>query len=152
MVFQELSGIPIICNPLTLLEGAAERGLYKGSLKGLTSFERQRAVEYIDAGSKLERIEEGTTKTADFVIDSKKVEFRALTEDTLNANTVVEQLKDATKKEGVQVIDLDIRKPGGPVKDTDNIVDRFKGTDKGKAFKGDVRVATRDGLKKYKVY
>lgn len=113
----------------------AEWGLYKGSLKGLSPFERQRAAEYIADGSKLERIEEGTTKTADFIIDGKVTEFKALQSDKLVPNTAVGALQDATEKEGVQVIDLDIRKPGGSVKDADAIYDRFKGTAKGKAFK-----------------
>ena len=82
----------------------AEWGLYKGSLKGLSPFERQRAAEYIADGSKLERIEEGTTKTADFIIDGKVTEFKALQSDKLVPNTAVGALQDATEKEGVQVL------------------------------------------------
>ena len=149
-VLQELTNIPIISNPLELLEGATQRGLFKGTWKGMQSWERQRAAEYIADGSKLERIEVGTGKTADFVVDGKKIEFKSLQGSTLNENTAVTRLQEATKKEGVQIIDLDIRAPGGSEKDAKGIFERFKGTQQGKAFKGEVRIATHDGLLKYK--
>lgn len=143
---QEVTGIPVITDPFDIIQQGIKKGTFKAATDKLTSSERKRAAEYLSNGSTLEQIERGANKTADVLLDGKKIEFKALHGDKLNVNTGVKRLQDATKKDGVEIIDLDIRNVGGNKDNAKEIYDRFKGTDAGKTFEGEVRIATEDGL------
>ena len=112
---------------------------------------KKRVAEYLADGNTLEQIERGTGKTADFLLNGKVAEFKALQGDKfkLNINTGIKRLQEATKKDGVEIIDLDIRGVNGNKGNAKEIYDRFKGTEAGKSFKGEVRIATDDGLITY---
>ncbi|WP_308694211.1 RHS repeat-associated core domain-containing protein, partial [Winogradskyella haliclonae] len=143
--FESITSIPVILDPVDVIQNFTKKGLFKGGEK-MASHEKKRVAEYLEDGSSVSQIKRTDTKTADFEIDGKITEFKALTGEKLNINTGVTRLKDATKKEGVEVIDLDIRAVGGTKANAQDIYDRFKGTDAGKSFKGQVRIATDDGL------
>ena len=145
-VIERVTGIPVIANPIDVIEFAAKKGVYKGLKKFANEFEKRRIAESLADGKKIEQIERGIGKTAGVIEDGKVVEFKALTERLLNPNTAISKLKDATKKEGVEILDLDIRFPGGSKADAQNIFTRFSGTKERKAFKGEVRIATDEGL------
>ena len=150
-VFENITGIPAIVNPMDVLQKGVGK-LFKGSLKKLKSFERQRAAEYMSQGKFVERIDEAPNvePRCDFIIDGKYTEFKALDNLEYNASTALTKLQDATMKTNVQVIDLDIRKPGGTPQNARDLYARFLGTTEGKAFQGEVRIATSDGLLTFK--
>ncbi len=143
--FESITGIPVITDPVDIIQTATKKGLFKGLTK-MESHEKTRVAELLADGSTVKQIKRSDTPTADFEIDGKIVEFKALTGDKLNINTAITRLKSGTKKDGVEIIDLDIRKVGGNKGNAQEIYERFKGTDAGKSFKGQVRIATKDGL------
>lgn len=147
--FQNVTGIPLVVSPMDMLRAARKGSKFIGNLADLKPHERQRAAEYLQGGSVLERTDIPGTGGADFRIDGKLSEFKSLQGESVNHTTGLGRLQEATKKPGVQVIDLDIRTPGGTSNDATTIYDRFSGTDQGKSFLGgggEVRIATQDGL------
>lgn len=72
--------------------------------------------------------------------------------DAVNHSTAVTRLQAGAGKEGVQVIDLDMRPANGTASDARSVYDRFAGSPKGKSFLeggGQVRIATSDGVLTY---
>ncbi|HMR29270.1 MAG TPA: hypothetical protein PKE21_17465 [Flavobacteriales bacterium] len=152
--FTNLTGIPFVDprNALRSIQMAATGGRFKGNWAGMEAHERQRSAEYLEGGSALERTDVPGTGGADFRIDGKLTEFKSLQGDKMNHTTGLGRLQEATKKPGVQVIDLDIRTPQGTARDAATMYDRFAGTDQGKAFfagGGEVRFATTEGMVTY---
>lgn len=147
-IFEQVTGIPVVIDPIDVLEKGIKKGLLEGGYSGLEKWERKRAAEYVESGSSLKKVEPTPNgpKRADWIIDGRQVEFKALTGNTYNSTTALGHLKKATKKEGVEVIDLDIRKPGGTKADARSLYERFKGTDAGKSYNGEVRIATEEGM------
>ena len=84
---------------------------------GMEAHERQRSAEYLEGGSTLERTDVPGAGGAAFRIDGKLTEFKSLQGDKMNHTTGLGRLQEATKKPGVQVIDLDIRTPQGTAGD-----------------------------------
>jgi hypothetical protein len=146
---ERITGIPIVASPMDVLQTARKGGKFIGNLADLKPHERQRAAEYLEGGSVLERTDIPGTGGADFRVDGKLTEFKSLQGDAVNHTTGLGRLQEATGKPGVQMIDLDIRTPGGTSSDASTIYKRFAGTDQGKAFLGgggEVRIATQDGM------
>jgi hypothetical protein len=146
---ERITGIPMVVSPMDVLQAARKGGRFIGELAKLEPHERQRAAEYLKGGSVLERTDIPGTGGADFRVDGKLTEFKSLQGDAVNHTTGVGRPQDATKKPGVQMIDLDIRTPSGSSSDATTIYNRFAGTDQGKAFLGgggEVRIATQDGM------
>ena len=146
-----ITGIPIIIDPFDFIEQAAKKSLYIGSKK-IERHEAKRVSEYLKENKTVKRIEENSKdRLPDFEIDGKRVEFKALEPaDQINTTAGKRALEKATEKKGVDVIDLDIRAQKGTKTDAEEIFNRFKGTDKGKKFNGEVRIATEDGLVTFK--
>lgn len=147
---ESLTGIPVIVNPMDVLEQAGKKGLFKGVVTDkLKEKEIKRAAEIIKAGEGVlvQIPRRPGTLTADFLLNGKKIEFKSLdASDKVNINTGITRLKDATKKTDVEIIDLDVRPSNGNVDDAKKIFDRFKKTEAGKQYKGSVRIATNEGL------
>ena len=143
--FESITNIPVILDPIDIIQNATKKGAFE-AVEKMASHERKRVAEYLEGGSSVKQIKRSNTTTADFEIDGKIVEFKALEGDKLNINTAITRLQAGTKKSGVEIIDLDIRAVGGNKTNAQEIYDRFKGTDAGKSFTGQVRIATEDGL------
>ena len=147
--FEFITGIPVIVDPVDFLEAAAKKGLFKGMLESLKEQEKRRAAEIISSGEgALERIVETPQvgKAGDFLLNGKVIEFKSLEGNSINVNTGITRLKDGTKKPNVEIIDLDIRAPKGTPNDALEIYQRFKGTEAGKSYKGQVRIITDEGM------
>jgi hypothetical protein len=128
------------------------KGLFTGSKKGLTSFEIKRIDELLDEGYNIERIvEDNINKVADIKVNGMVTELKALTANKLNVNTAITRLQEGLKKTGVQVVELDIREPGGTLKDAQAIYDSFKRieTSKGNDIKQQIRIIASDGTKTF---
>jgi hypothetical protein len=144
--FESVTGIPVIIDPFDVIQKFGKGAWLSGFYKIKHSWERKRAAEYLASGSTVERITEGPSQTADFVVDGKITEFKYLKSEVFNSSTALGQLQKATEKPGVQVIDLDVRNTNATTDDLKSLYDRFKGTQEGKSFNGEVRFATKDGL------
>ncbi len=150
---ERITGIPMVVSPMDVLQAARKGGRFIGNLSKMEGKEAQRAAEYLEGGSTLERIDRGPGKTADFIVDGKVTEFKSLDpSDAVNHSTAVTRLQAGAGKEGVQVIDLDMRPANGTASDARSVYDRFAGSPKGKSFLeggGQVRIATSDGVLTY---